>query len=84
MQLQNHLRRLSYLRARNADPMCSFGEYAAISDVVDKHKKDVSDGTVAPGYTPEALESIKAMKGGNFIVFDTIRIMNCLNEKKLS
>jgi len=66
---------LAYLRARNADPMCSFGDYAAVSDVVDEDtalilKKEVSDGIVAPGYTPEALEILKAKKGGKFIVLE--------------
>ncbi|KAL7477144.1 hypothetical protein ACHAW6_002995 [Cyclotella cf. meneghiniana] len=66
---------LAYLRARNADPMCSFGDYAAVSDVVDEDtalilKKEVSDGIVAPGYTPAALEILKAKKGGKFIILE--------------
>mmetsp|Transcript_14043 Transcript_14043/g.29541 ORF Transcript_14043/g.29541 Transcript_14043/m.29541 type:complete len:618 (-) Transcript_14043:139-1992(-) len=66
---------LAYLRARNADPMCSFGDFAAVSDLVDEDtalilKKEVSDGIVAPGYTPEALEILKAKKGGKFIVLE--------------
>jgi len=66
---------LAYLRARNADPMCSFGDYAAVSDVVDEDtalilKKEVSDGIVAPGYTPEALAILKSKKGGKFIVLE--------------
>ena len=64
---------LAYLRARNADPMCSFGDFCAVSDVVDEGtakylKKEVSDGIVAPGYTPEALAILKSKKGGKFIV----------------
>ena len=64
---------LAYLRARNADPMCSFGDFAAVSDVVDEAtakilKKEVSDGIVAPGYTPEALEILKSKKKGKFII----------------
>lgn len=64
---------LAYLRARNADPMCSFGDFAAVSDQVDEAtafilKKEVSDGIIAPSYTPEALEILKAKKGGSFIV----------------
>ena len=64
---------LAYLRARNADPMCSFGDFAALSDEVDEAtakylKKEVSDGIVAPSYTPEALAILKSKKGGNFIV----------------
>ncbi len=66
---------LAYLRARNADPMCSFGDFCAISDEVDEAtanylKKEVSDGIVAPSYTPEALKILKAKKGGNFIVLE--------------
>ena len=66
---------LAYLRARNADPMCSFGDFSAVSDVVDEQtarylKKEVSDGIVAPGYTPEALELLKSKKGGKFIVLE--------------
>ena len=64
---------LAYLRARNADPMCSFGDFAAVSDLVDEAtalilKKEVSDGIVAPGFTPEALEILKSKKKGSFIV----------------
>ena len=64
---------LAYLRARNADPMCSFGDFAAVSDVVDEEtakflKKEVSDGIVAPGFTDEALSILKSKKGGGFIV----------------
>jgi len=66
---------LAYLRARNADPMCSFGDFAAVSDVVDEAtalilKKEVSDGIVAPGYTPEALALLTSKKGGKFIVLE--------------
>jgi len=64
---------LAYLRARNADPMCSFGDFAAVSDVVDEPtarilKREVSDGIVAPGYTDEALALLKTKKGGKFII----------------
>jgi len=66
---------LAYLRARNADPLCSFGDFCAISDTVDEDtakilKKEVSDGIVAPGYTPEALAILKAKKGGKFIILE--------------
>ncbi len=69
---------LAYLRARNADPMCSFGDFAAVSDVVDEAtakilKKEVSDGIIAPGYTPEALELLKSKKGGKFIVLEATK-----------
>ena len=64
---------LAYLRARNADPMCSFGDFCAVSDEVDEDtalilKKEVSDGIIAPGYTEAALEIFKKKKGGKFII----------------
>lgn len=63
----------AYVRARNADPMCSFGDFVAISHEVDVAtanilKIEVSDGIIAPGFAPEALEILKAKKGGKFIV----------------
>jgi phosphoribosylaminoimidazolecarboxamide formyltransferase/IMP cyclohydrolase len=63
----------AYIRARNADPMSSFGDFAALSDIVDEAtakvlKREVSDGIIAPGYEPAALEILKAKKGGKFIV----------------
>jgi len=63
----------AYVRARNADPMCSFGDFVAISCLVDVAtakilKIEVSDGIIAPGFEPEALEILKAKKGGKFIV----------------
>jgi phosphoribosylaminoimidazolecarboxamide formyltransferase / IMP cyclohydrolase len=66
---------LAYLRARNADPMCSFGDFAAVSDEVDEMtakylKTEVSDGIVAPSYTPAALEILKSKKGGSFIILE--------------
>lgn len=64
---------LAYLRARHADPMCSFGDFCAVSEDVDEAtakilKREVSDGIIAPGYTPEALEILKTKKGGKFII----------------
>ncbi len=64
---------LAYVRARGADPKCSFGDFAALSDPVDEAtarflKGVVSDGIVAPGFEPAALEILKAKKGGGFIV----------------
>merc|ERR1719473_2584284 len=55
--------------------MCSFGDFVAISHVVDLAtaailKIEVSDGIVAPGFTPEALAILKAKKGGKFIVLE--------------
>lgn len=63
----------AYVRARNADPMCSFGDFVAISHEVDMAtamilKIEVSDGIIAPSFVPEALEVLKAKKGGKFIV----------------
>ncbi|RLN76327.1 hypothetical protein BBO99_00007638 [Phytophthora kernoviae] len=66
---------LAYLRARNADPLSSFGDFVAVSDVVDEAtakilKREVSDGIIAPGYEPAAFEILKAKKGGKFIVLE--------------
>merc|ERR1719456_922119 len=63
----------AYVRARNADPMCSFGDFVAISHEVDLAtamilKIEVSDGIIAPGFNPEALEVLKNKKQGKFIV----------------
>ena len=63
---------LAYVRARNADPMCSFGDFIALSDVVDVStaeviKREVADGVIAPGFEPEALAILAAKKGGSFI-----------------
>jgi len=63
----------AYVRARGADPKCSFGDFIAVSDPVDDSlarvlKVVVSDGIIAPGYTPAALEVLKAKKKGAFIV----------------
>ncbi len=66
---------LAYLRARGADPMSSFGDFAALSDPVDEatalvFKSEVSDGVIAPGYEAKALEILKGKKGGNFVVLE--------------
>jgi len=63
----------AYVRARNADPMCSFGDFVAVSSEVDVEtanilKIEVSDGIIAPGFSPQAEEILKAKKGGKFIV----------------
>ena len=63
----------AYARARGADRMSSFGDFIALSDVCDEDtarliKREVSDGVIAPGYTPEALEMLKAKKKGNYNV----------------
>jgi phosphoribosylaminoimidazolecarboxamide formyltransferase/IMP cyclohydrolase len=64
---------LAYVRARGADPKCSFGDFAALSDPVDEATAAflggvVSDGVIAPGFEPGALERLAAKKGGGFIV----------------
>ncbi len=63
----------AYARARGADRMSSFGDFIALSDVCDAAtasiiKREVSDGVIAPGYTAEALEILKAKKNGNYNV----------------
>ena len=63
----------AYARARGADRMSSFGDFISLSDVCDKDtalliKREVSDGVIAPGYTDEALEILKAKKKGNYNV----------------
>jgi phosphoribosylaminoimidazolecarboxamide formyltransferase / IMP cyclohydrolase len=64
---------LAYVRARGADPKCSFGDFVALSEPVDEVtanflKTVVSDGIIAPGYEPAALRTLQAKKGGAFIV----------------
>lgn len=61
----------AYIRARGADRLCSYGDWAALSDVCDADtamylKGEVSDGIIAPGYTDEALEILKSKKKGNY------------------
>jgi len=68
----------AYARARGADRMSSFGDWAALSDTVDKAtamilKKEVSDGIIAPGYTTEALEILKQKKGGKYNIIEIER-----------
>lgn len=63
----------AYARARGADRVSSFGDFAATSDIVDVSfakllKREVSDGIIAPGYEPEALEILKAKKKGGYVV----------------
>ena len=61
----------AYARARGTDRMCSFGDWVALSDVCDVTtakmiKREVSDGIIAPGYEPEALEILKQKRKGNY------------------
>ena len=63
----------AYIRARGADRLCSYGDWAALSDVCDAAtanylKYEVSDGIIAPGYTDEALAILKMKKGGKYNV----------------
>ena len=63
----------AYIRARGADRLCSYGDWAALSDVCDADaanylKGEVSDGVIAPGYTDEALAILKTKKKGNYNV----------------
>ncbi|MDP4142934.1 MAG: phosphoribosylaminoimidazolecarboxamide formyltransferase [Bacillota bacterium] len=65
----------AYVRARGADRMSSFGDWAAISDIVDLQtanilSKSVSDGIIAPGYTDEALEVLKKKKKGSYCIIE--------------
>ena len=61
----------AYARARGADRMSSYGDFIALSDVCDETtalliKKEVSDGIIAPGFTPEALETLRAKRKGTY------------------
>ena len=63
----------AYIRARGADRLCSYGDWAALSDECDAATakyllKEVSDGIIAPGYTEEALEIFKQKRGGRYNV----------------
>ncbi len=63
----------AYVRARGADRLCSYGDWAALSDVCDASAArllapEVSDGVIAPGYTPEALEILKQKRKGGYNV----------------
>lgn len=63
----------AYARARGADRMSSFGDFISLSDVCDTDtakliKREVSDGVIAPGYEPEALEILQSKKNGNYCV----------------
>jgi AICAR transformylase/IMP cyclohydrolase PurH len=63
----------AYARARGADRMSSYGDFIALSDICDVEtaniiKREVSDGVIAPGFTPEALEILKSKRKGNYTV----------------
>jgi phosphoribosylaminoimidazolecarboxamide formyltransferase / IMP cyclohydrolase len=66
---------IAYARARGADRLCSFGDFAALSDVVDVStanvlKREVSDGVIAPGFEPAALEILKSKRSGSYCVLE--------------
>ena len=65
----------AYARSRGTDRMCSFGDWVAMSDVCDVTtakmlKREVSDGVIAPGYEPEALEILKTKRKGNYNIVE--------------
>ena len=65
----------AYARARGTDRMCSFGDWVALSDVCDVKtalmiKREVSDGIIAPGYEPEALEILRSKRKGNYNIVE--------------
>ncbi len=65
----------AYVRARGSDRMSSYGDFVALSDVWDAScarylSREVSDGVIAPGYTPEALEILQKKKKGNYVVIE--------------
>ena len=69
--LDDSLLASAYARARGTDRMCSFGDWVALSDICDVTtakllKREVSDGVIAPGYEPEALEILKTKRSGNY------------------
>lgn len=78
----------AYARARGTDRMCSFGDWVALSDICDVTtakmiKREVSDGIIAPGYEPEALEILKQKRKGNYnIVKIDPNYVPTLQEKK--
>ena len=65
----------AYARARGTDRMCSFGDWVALSDICDKKtaeliQREVSDGVIAPGYEPEALEILKSKRKGGYNIVE--------------
>ena len=80
----------AYTRARGADRMSSFGDFISLSDVCDVAtakiiKREVSDGVIAPGYEPEALEILKQKKNGNYnvIEIDPSYVPNPIEKKQV-
>ena len=87
-ELDRHPMACAYARARGTDRMCSFGDWVALSDECDAVtasliKREVSDGVIAPGYTPEALEILKTKrKGGYNVVKIDPNYVPAVQEKK--
>ena len=80
----------AYARARGTDRMCSFGDWVALSDVCDVTtakliKREVSDGIIAPGYEPEALEILKSKRNGNYniVAIDPAYVPAEIEEKQV-
>ena len=80
----------AYARARGTDRMCSFGDWVALSDVCDVTttkliKREVSDGIIAPGYEPEALEILKFKRNGNYniVAIDPAYVPAEIEEKQV-
>ncbi|MBS4961179.1 MAG: phosphoribosylaminoimidazolecarboxamide formyltransferase [Clostridiales bacterium] len=80
----------AYARARGADRMSSFGDFISLSDPCDVFtakmiKREVSDGVIAPGYEPEALEILKSKKGGkyNVIQIDPSYVPEAIEHKQV-
>ncbi len=78
---------VAFIRARNADPMCSYGDFIAISHEVDKSTAkiisiEISDGIIAPGYTSEALEILSKKKSGNYVILKANEFITNVNEIK--
>lgn len=80
----------AYARARGADRMSSFGDFIALSDPCDAAtakliRREVSDGVIAPGYEPEALEILRAKKNGNYnvIQIDSSYVPEAIERKQV-
>jgi len=64
---------IAFIRARQADPLSSFGDFIALSDTVDEEtalliKREVSDGVIAPGYTDDAYKILSSKRGGKYLI----------------
>jgi phosphoribosylaminoimidazolecarboxamide formyltransferase/IMP cyclohydrolase len=78
----------AYARARGADRLCSFGDWIALSDVVDESTarliaREVSDGVIAPGYEPAALEILKNKKQGKYPIIQIDRAYEPLESEEV-